>query len=477
MRRQSGAGSRVSKCFLISSQGSPSGIVRLPAKGEAMKCKCLAGLMLAVLFAAAASASAGSWSTQATLANNAYNGTVALDASGRLNSVWYQNAAPNGTAINQIWASTSTVGGSWSAPVDISGTIDVASGNPSVRGSASGNVTAIYTDPTIGTAYVDKPAGGAWKSPLATNGVNQFYVSNDNGDEGLAWGTGGARPTSSTVVAIRRPAGGVWSAPATIAAAPHLSFDGAIVAPDGSMAVAWESFDSVCGSRTCTTSNWVLHVSTLAAGAQTWVDSGALLGPDSKQHFGQLAADSAGDLGVLSIRNGYIVSVVRHGSAWSAPVNVVSTSTFQYYTGTGHDNRIFASDSAGHATIVGWGNPQLSNLATIDGNLATNTWGSATTISGPDQQPGYFDFAMSSSGAAIAFYPLLLPSGTTTWRAITRPGAGKPWNAPATAGSSFEGGGTPDGVAVNSAGQAAVVFHGYSSDYTTNILYSNTYKP
>jgi len=30
---------------------------------------------------------------------------------------------------------------------------------------------------------------------------------------------------------------------------------------------------------------------------------------------------------------------------------------------------------------------------------------------------------------------------------------------------------------VNSAGQAAVVFHGYSADYLTNILYTNTYKP
>jgi hypothetical protein len=337
-------------------------------------------------------------------------------------------------------------------------------------------VTAIYTDPTIGTAYVDKPAGGAWKSALATNGVNQFYVINDNGDEGLAWGTGGARPTSSTVVAIRRPSGGVWSAPATIAAAPHLSFDGAIVAPDGSMAVAWESFDSVCGSRTCTTSNWVLHVSTVSVRAQDWVVSGALLGPDTTQHFGQLAADSVGDLGVLSIRAGYIVSVVRHGTTWSAPVNVVSTSTFQYYTGTGRDNRIFASDSAGHATIVGWGNPQLSNLAEIDGNLTTNTWGSATTISGSDQQPGYFDFAMSSSGAAIAFYPLLLQNGTTTWRAITRPGAGKPWNEAATAGSAFEGGGNADGVAVDSAGPDAVVFHD-TVRLHTNILYTNTYKP
>ena len=58
-----------------------------------------------------------------------------------------------------------------------------------------------------------------------------------------------------------------------------------------------------------------------------------------------------------------------------------------------------------------------------------------------------------------------------------RPGAGKAWGAPATAGTSFDAGGTPDGVAINAAGQAAVVFHGESSDYTTQLLYTNTYKP
>ncbi len=203
------------------------------------------------------------------------------------------------------------------------------------------------------------------------------------------------------------------------------------------------------------------------------------MGPDTTQHFAQLAGDSAGDLGVIALQAGNVVSKVRHGSAWSSTVIVVSNSGFQYYTGTGRDNRIFFSDSAGHATLVGWGDIHLDSLAGIDGNLTNNTWGSPTTISGSDQFPNYFDFAMSSSGTAIVSYSLvdLTGTGTTTWRAITRPGAGKPWNAPATTGTSFEGGGTPDGVAVNAAGQAAVVFHGLSSDYLTNILYTNTYKP
>jgi hypothetical protein len=251
------------------------------------------------------------------------------------------------------------------------------------------------------------------------------------------------------------------------------------MAPDGTMAVAWESFNSTCGSRTCTTSNWVLHVSARAPGAKNWVDSGALLGPDAKQHNGQLAADGVGDIGVISISAGNVVSLVHHSSGWTGAVVVASTSALGSFNSTGRDNRAYASDASGHATIVGWGNVQLTNLVAVDGNLTTNMWGSVSVISGSDQYPGYFDFQMSSSGAAIAFYWVDANdgSGNTIWRAATRAGTGKSWNAPSTAGISYDAGGTPEGVAINSAGEAAVVFHGYSSDFLTYILYTNTYKP
>jgi hypothetical protein len=65
---------------------------------------------------------------------------------------------------------------------------------------------------------------------------------------------------------------------------------------------------------------------------------------------------------------------------------------------------------------------------------------------------------------------------TTTWRAVTRKGAGQAWNGPATAGTSFDAGGQPDRAAVNSPGRAAVVCHGYSSDFL-NILYTNMFQP
>lgn len=445
-----------------------------------MNWKSLASGMVAAALAVVPSAWAGSWSRQATLASSAYQGTVGIDASGNLTSVWYQYNAPNGSAIDEIWGSIAVIGGAWSAPVDVSGNIGTASASPTVKVSAAGNATAVYTNPTLGTVYNDKPAGGSWGATHATNGANQFYVSNDAGVEGMASSTGGARPTSSTISAQIRPVGGAWSTPTTLAAQPHLALDGATIAPDGTMAVAWESFNSTCGSRTCKTSNWVLHVSTLPPGSQTWTDSGGIMGPDTTQHFVQLAADSVGDLGVVGLQAGNVVSEVRHGSTWSSIVTIVPDSGFQFAAATGPYNRIFFSDTAGHATLVGFGDIHLETLAAIDGNLANNTWGAPAVITGADQFPDYFDFQESSaSGASIVFYALvdLTGTGNTVWRAITRPGSGKPWNPPATAGSSFEGEGVPLGAAVNAAGQAVVVFQGLTSDYLTNVLYTNTYKP
>jgi len=126
---------------------------------------------------------------------------------------------------------------------------------------------------------------------------------------------------------------------------------------------------------------------------------------------------------------------------------------------------------------VSW-NTGLTSLVSVDGNLTTNTWGKVTTISGPDQDPNYFDFAMSETGTAIAFWSIQpIGSSNTIWRAATRKGPGVAWNAPATVGTSFDGGGVPESVAVNASGQAVVVYHGYSSDFLTYIEYTNTYQP
>src|ERR1700690_733 len=405
---------------------------------------------------------AGSWSTQVVLADNGYSGNIALDGAGNMVAVWNLDTP----TTNLMQASTAAFGHPGSAPVSPTGII-TGTGNPAGDSSASGNSTAVFTNTVA--QFADHPYGGSWSAPAnLTNATNQFFVGNDNGDLALAWGTGSAR-TANTIGVVSRPAGGAWSAAVTLASGSHFAFDGAVVGPDGTMAVAWESYAATCGSRVCKTSNWVLHVSTLAHGATTWVDSGALLGPDATRHFTQLAADSLGDLGAIGLQGGNIVSIVRHGSVWSGPAVIASDTAVLFNTGTGRDNRTFHCDVNGHATLVSWG-PGLYTLVAVDGNLTTNTWGKVTTISGSDQNPGYFHYAMSSSGASIVFWWTMdFTTSTTTWRAATRSGPGVAWNAPATVGTSFDAGGTPESVAINSAGEAAVIFHGYSSDFLTDM--------
>ena len=430
--------------------------------------------LLAVL--AAAPAWAG-WNTQSVLANSAYDGSIAIDASGNLTSLWFQYQV-GGNTVNQIWASSTAIGHAWSVPVDVSGNVIVSGGNPLVHVSAAGNGTAVFTNPAGAGVFADRPAGGAWGAVGATNGVNQFFVADDIGDQGLAGGTGAGRVGAGVtgISVVQRAAGGAWSAASTqIASGAHLNLDGALVAPNGTMAVVWESFDAVCGSRTCKTSNWAVHVSTRAVGG-SWVDSGVILGPSATAHFAQLAGDAAGDLGVAATSGGNLVSLVRHGSSWTGPVVVAANSAIAIGNPVITQNRVYASDSAGHATFVNFGSGN-NTLVSVDGNLSTNTWGAVKTISGADMFPNYFDFAMSSTGKAIVFYAVIDQNSNATWRAVTRSGPTVAWNAPATAGTSFEGGGQPDSCAINGAGQAAILFHGLSADFLTNILYTNTFQP
>jgi hypothetical protein len=183
---------------------------------------------------------------------------------------------------------------------------------------------------------------------------------------------------------------------------------------------------------------------------------------------------------VISISGGNVVSLVRHDNGvWTSPVVVASTSSLgldlSHTLNEPADNRTFACDAAGDATVVGWGNVQNSNLVAVNGSLQNNTWGSPTVISGSDQNPGYFRLAVSSAGQAIVAYPLTLSSNIT--RAVVRPGPTSAWGAPATIGNANDSSALPLTVAINSSGQAAVAFSAYTSDFTSFINYVNTYIP
>jgi hypothetical protein len=269
------------------------------------------------------------------------------------------------------------------------------------------------------------------------------------------WPGGGPDPRRSWLHQHRRraaPSRGVWSSATTIVTGAHLSLASSLVAPDGSMAVAWKSFSAVCGSPTCTTSNWVLHVSTRAAGAQSWIDSGPLLGPDSKQ---QLRATRR--------RRGR-----RSGRAHDFRKQYRATGSGMAATGRRHwlspglqrSASLLVSAIPPDRDLGRFRLPRQHNSGC--GRRSHKQYlGQPASISGWDQNPNYFRLAMSAQGTAIVFDSLLNFNGSNTiWRAATRKGPGVAWNPPATTSTSFDGGGMPESVAINGCGQAAVVFHG-----------------
>ena len=132
--------------------------------------------------------------------------------------------------------------------------------------------------------------------------------------------------------------------------------------------------------------------------------------------------------------------MVRHGSGWTGAA-MLRRFFSPFFWGTGRDNRVYASDSSGHATL--WGGGTRNSQPRGGGwEFGHQYMGTANGITGSDQHPGYFDFAMSSSGAAIAFYwvnPLMEREHHLARCGSSR--GGMPWHAPATAGTTFDAGG------------------------------------
>ncbi len=392
--------------------------------------------------------------------------------------------------ISENLVRTGAIGQPWGATVNLTGQVTGALDLPQLHTSATGNFTAIYNqgDPAV-SMFVDHPLGGGWSTPAQVPGSSEagqtlqnfpLFISNDHGDQAIVWGGGGPRGNANPIKVAVRPAGGVWQTPATIATGTFVTVDGGVTAPDGTTAVAWESYQASCGSRVCKTTNFVLHVSTLASGSQTWVDSGALLTSASSRNNGLLAADGNHNIGLISINGGNVVSLVRHSNGvWTSPVTVASASSLlldlSHQPNEPADNRCFGSDTAGHATVVGWGNNQSTNLVAVSGNLQTNTWGAITVITGSDQFPNYYRLAVSSAGQAIVAYPLQLDQNILP--GVVRPGPTSAWSAPATVGVANDISALPITVAINGSGQAAVAFSAYTSDFTSFINYVNTFVP
>jgi len=294
---------------------------------------------------------------------------------------------------------------------------------------------------------------------------------NARGDAAVAWTVGGgSRASSGSVMAVARPAGGGWTSQQTVASGVHLFADHAGIAGNGTVIVTWESYNAVCKKHGCGLSSYVLHAARQNAGTDAWVDSGALLGPDSASHVARVALDSAGEamLAALSSSGTYTSTTQgSSGGAWSPFNTIVNPQNSTIVTD-------LASDDAGQVMLVyeSIAFPTSQALA-VSGSISNNTWPSPVVLSGSDTNVGQVYFALAPSGAALTIW--MSSSGTPVIHAITRATAMGTWSSPITVsgpGSSI----SPEAAAVDSSGNAIVIYSGYDAA-SVHTEYATNYQP
>jgi hypothetical protein len=229
-------------------------------------------------------------------------------------------------------------------------------------------------------------------------------------------------------------------------------------------------YRATCGRYTCSETNAVLHVSREMKGSLSWQDSGSLgaVAPVSVEI--NVAADSLGRAAVVyPITNTGTVSIVQQGAGqpWSTPAVI--------YSGNALWSDV-ACDAAGDLTAalsIG------SEVAVSVGNIAANTWGALTPVSGADYVYGTtFGFAVSSSGAAVLSWTVAAPPNVQALevRAISRPSAMAQWTAPQSISAGFlPQGASIDDAAVNASGNGVVVYDAVDASGAVRSIFASTF--
>ena len=425
-------------------------------------------ICVGIMFLAPLSAQTGVWSSPVVLSTGGqgWESTAAIDGNGNSVALWDER-----TTQDQLWSRSKPSTGNWGSVTEVSPALQTTSVFPVVRISTAGFATAVWSDQS-GLWTADRPPASNWNpAQLVVPGAsNPIFVMNSLGDAAIAWSVGGPSSTSSSVLAVLRHAGTAWTAPQTVASGAHVITDYAGIAEDGAVIVTWESYTAVCKRYGCSVNSFVLHASRQNEGTVSWVDSGSLLGPDLDSHAARVTLDSSsGAMLVALSSSGAYTSATQgnSGGAWSAFKTVINPQSPTIISD-------LKSDDAGHVTLVYEviGFPTSQALA-VSGSISNNTWSSPVVLSGSDTSVGQVYFAGAPSGAGLVIW--LSSSATPQVHAVTRATATGTWSSPVT----ISGPGSyiaPEAAAVNSSGDAIVIYSGYDAN-SVHTEYATNHQP
>ena len=439
-------------------------MIRISAKARLV---CIA--VSAVAWIAPMSAQTGAWAAPVVLSTGGqgWESTATIDGNGNSVALWDER-----TTQDQLWSRSKPSTGNWGSVTEVSPALQTTSVFPAVRLSTTGFATAVWSDQN-GVWTADRPRASKWNSPqlLIPGASSPIFVMNSRGDAAVAWTVGGGpRASSGSVMAVVRPAGGAWTSQQTVATGVHVSADHAGISGNGAVIVTWESYNAVCTRYGCALSSYVLHAARQNAGTSAWADSGALLGPDRGAHDARVALDSGGEAMLAALSSSGAFTSTTQGSsggAWSPFNTNVNPQTSTIVND-------LASDDAGKVMMVyeSIAYPTSQALA-VSGSISNNTWSSPVVLSGSDTSVGQVYFAGAPSGAELVIW--LSSSGTPAIHAITRATAMGTWGSPIT----VSGPGTsisPEAAAVDSSGNAIVIYSGYNAA-SVHTEYATNYQP
>jgi len=232
------------------------------------------------------------WSSPVNVSNNAgvsLSPAVAVDTTGTLHAVWYDNSISGNL---DIFYARKEPNQSWSAPVRIANT----PGNsywPAIAIDPAGNVHVAWEDGGTGRdiLYAMKPAGSAaWTAPVNLSnspGTARFaaLTTDSAGNVHAVWNDD--TPGNAEIYYAMRPQEAItWTTPAIVASTPGTSWAPAIAAGvTGTLHIAWHDF---------TPGVTEIYYATKLGPAEPWSDPIDVSRTTGVSYSPALAVDSSG---------------------------------------------------------------------------------------------------------------------------------------------------------------------------------------
>lgn len=315
---------------------------------------------------------------------------VAMNAAGSAVVVWGRDLG----GVKRVQVARRSPAGNWSA-VQLLSPDGVSAEDARVAIDGNGNAVAAWDVPVDGFTRVQasrQPAGGSWSapatlSPAGENAGSPELAMGPDGDTTLVWRTVGAE---SRIKSVRRPAGAGWGSVLPLTPVGELAFNPAVATgANGNATAAWTA--SVSGHNV---------VQAKVRGSQGWGTVKTLSPADLDAGDPHVAMTPAGQSFVVFpvIENAkWRAQVIRRpaGGAWGSRVKLSARGQSSQWV------RVAANrdgDAVAIWSVVGEGVIEASSRP------HGGSWGIAEDVSETGRTSGAPEIALSDQGSATAAF-------------------------------------------------------------------------